>query len=185
MAESVCFTGESVGTIDGALHEGGMTRRRWRRKRTVSEVGRSSSLDVLVLSDRNGSRQVAKADERVGRSRSPCWANARRPVDSGNSAPMDSEPWVHVHEDGEAYDHGPAMCTDLEQVLAVFVDFARRGVWLRPIPYCTRRRATRWWWTAGVVPRPAPRTLHVPPRTGGPDQDYPDRDSAMADIGLG
>lgn len=96
------------------------------------------------------------------------------------------EPLVHVHEDGEDHDHGPAMCTDREEVLSVFADFRAAGGAADPALVAEAGD------TVIADPRTSPSLgypLHQAFTFRGDlvvlIQDYRDRDTAMADIGLG
>ena len=92
----------------------------------------------------------------------------------------------HVHDDGAEHEHddGPPMCTDRDQVREVFESFLAGGATGRPFVVAEVGD------TVVVDPRPEPAlpfTLHQAFTFRGDRvvliQDYPDRPSALADVG--
>ena len=92
----------------------------------------------------------------------------------------------HVHDEGEEHDHddGPPMCTGRDQVRGVFEEFLAGGETGHPIVLVEVGD------TVVVDPRPEPALpfpLHQSFTFRGDRivliQDYPDRPSALADVG--
>lgn len=92
----------------------------------------------------------------------------------------------HVHDEGEdhEHDHGPPMCTDRDQVRGVFEEFVAGGATGHPAVLVEVGD------TVVVDPRPQPALpfpLHQSFTFRGDRvvliQDYPDRPSALADVG--
>lgn len=92
----------------------------------------------------------------------------------------------HVHEEGEEHDHdaGPPMCTDRDQVRGVFEEFLAGGATGHPVVLVVVGD------TVVVDPQPEPALpfpLHQSFTFRGDRvvliQDYPDRPSALADVG--
>lgn len=92
----------------------------------------------------------------------------------------------HAHDEGEEHDHddGPPMCTDREQVRGVFQGFLAGGATGHPVVLVEVGD------TVVVDPRPEPALsfpLHQSFTFRGDRvvliQDYPDRPSALADVG--
>ena len=97
----------------------------------------------------------------------------------------DDQDGEHHHDDQDDHDHGPALCTDRDQVRGVFERFLARGATGYPVVLAEVGD------TVVVDPRPEPPQpfpLHQA-FTFRRDrvvliQDYPDRASALADVGL-
>jgi hypothetical protein len=98
----------------------------------------------------------------------------------------DSPEEPHVHDEGEehGHDHGPPMCTDRNQVQGVFEEFLAGGATGHPVVLVEIGD------TVVVDPRPEPALpfpLHQSFTFRGDRvvliQDYPDRSSALADVG--
>lgn len=92
---------------------------------------------------------------------------------------------VRGHEHDEDHDHGPPMCTDRDQVRGVFEEFIGGGATGYPVILAEVGD------TVVVDPRPEPALpfpLHQNFTFRGDRvvliQDYPDRATAMADVGL-
>lgn len=98
----------------------------------------------------------------------------------------DSDPDAGDHDgDEDDHDHGPPMCTDRDQVREVLEGFLAEGATGRPIDLAEVGD------TVIVDPRPEPALpypLHQAFTFRGDRvvliQDYPDRASALADIGM-